>query len=86
MNDLFLFSLLTYFSSLISLSIFMGLIFFRGLAWQYTAETIAIVVVEVIMAFLVQSDVMTTARAMLIFCLFPLSLVLVGTLEHFGFD
>jgi hypothetical protein len=64
----------------------MGLIFFRGLAWQYTAETIAIVVVEVIMAFLVQSDVMTTSRAMLILCLFPLSLVLVGTLEHFGFD
>lgn len=64
----------------------MGLIFFRGLAWQYTAETIAIVVVEVIMAVAVQSDVMTTGRAMLILCLFPLSLVLVGALEHFGFD
>ena len=64
----------------------MGLIFFRGLAWQYTAETIAIVVVEIIMGILVQSQIMTTARAVMVFTIFPLSLVLVATLEHFGFD
>ena len=64
----------------------MGLIFFRGLAWQYTAETIAIVVVEIIMGILVQNEVMSTARALLVFMIFPLSLVLVATLEHFGFD
>jgi hypothetical protein len=34
----------------------MGLIFFRGWPWQHTAETIAIVVVEVLMAFFVQSE------------------------------
>ena len=64
----------------------MCLIFVRGLAWQYTAETIAIVVVEFIMAFLVQGDVMTTYTAVFILMIFPLSLVLVATLEHFGFD
>jgi hypothetical protein len=64
----------------------MGLIFVRGLAWQYTAETIAIVVVEFIMAYLVQSKVMTTGRGFLIMTIFPLSLVLVATLEYLGFD
>ena len=64
----------------------MGLIFFRGLAWQYTAETIAIVVVEVIMGLLVQKDVMTLSRAMFVFSVFPLSIVLVAGLEAIGFD
>ena len=64
----------------------MGLIFFRGLAWQYTAETIAIVAVEVVVAWMVQKEVMTMGRAAIILSLFPLSLVLVGTLEHFGLD
>lgn len=69
-----------------SLSIFMSLIFVRGLAWQYTAETIAIIVVQFIMAYLVQSENMTTGRAIFVLSIFPLSLVLVATLEYFGFD
>jgi hypothetical protein len=64
----------------------MSLIYIRGLAWQYTAETIAIVVVEFIMAYLVQSKVMTVGRGALIMAIFPLSLVLVATLEYFGLD
>jgi Ca2+/Na+ antiporter len=68
------------------LSIFMGLIFFRGLAWQYTAETIAIVVVEFVMAILLKSKTMTMSRAVLVFSIFPLSIVLVAGLEAIGFD
>lgn len=68
------------------LSIFMCLIFFRGLAWQYTAETITIVVVEFIMAWMVQSEVMNGKRAAIVLALFPLSLLLVATLEFFGLD
>lgn len=68
------------------LSIFMCLIFVRGLAWQYTAETIAIVIVEFIMAYLVQKDHMTSMTALFVMLIFPLSLVLVATLEYFGFD
>jgi len=64
----------------------MCLIFVRGLAWQYTAETISIVVVEFMMAYLVQRDVMTTGTAAFVLSIFPLSLVLVATLEHLGFD
>mmetsp|Transcript_23350 Transcript_23350/g.32619 ORF Transcript_23350/g.32619 Transcript_23350/m.32619 type:complete len:572 (+) Transcript_23350:144-1859(+) len=68
------------------LSIFMGLIYWRGLAWQYTAETIAIVVVELILSILVQREVMTMKWGLFVFSLFPLSLVLVATLEAYGFD
>jgi len=68
------------------LSIFMGLIFFRGLAWQYTAETIAIVVVEFTMMCIAQKDVLTTFTAAGIMAIFPLSIALVATLEAFGFD
>jgi len=68
------------------LSIFMGLIYVRGLAWQYTAETIAIVVVQLIMGIAVQRKSMTAFDGILVLSLFPLSLVLVGVLEAFGFD
>lgn len=68
------------------LSIFMGLIFFRGLAWQYTAETISIIVTEVIVAILVQANYMTLFRGCIIFALFPLSLAIVAILEGMGFD
>uniref|UniRef100_A0A7S0AGX5 EF-hand domain-containing protein n=1 Tax=Minutocellus polymorphus TaxID=265543 RepID=A0A7S0AGX5_9STRA len=68
------------------LSIFMGLVYFRGLAWQYTAETIAIVLVEVLMSVLVQRSKMSTFQGLLVLFIFPLSLVLVATLEAFGLD
>lgn len=57
-----------------------------GLAWQYTAETISIVVVELIMAMLVRKSVMTAGTALFVISIFPLSLVLVAVLEAIGFD
>mmetsp|Transcript_24639 Transcript_24639/g.57839 ORF Transcript_24639/g.57839 Transcript_24639/m.57839 type:complete len:551 (+) Transcript_24639:106-1758(+) len=68
------------------LSIFMGLIYMRGLAWQYTAETASIVFVQFIIAYAVQTEVMTTGKALGILSLFPLSLLFVAVLEFFGFD
>lgn len=68
------------------LSIFMGLLFFRGLAWQYTAETIAIILVEFIVGFLVRNKTLSTGRALLIGLVFPMSIALVATLEALGFD
>lgn len=68
------------------LSIFMGLIYFRGIAWQYTSETIAIVLSQLIVGFLTRTYVMTTGRALIIFSIFPLSLILVELLESMGFD
>ena len=68
------------------LSIFMGLIFFRGLASEYSAETIAILVVEFIMAAVVQMDILTTAHGVVIVMIFPLSIALVAVLHSLGFD
>jgi len=68
------------------LCIFMALIYIRGLAWQYTAETAAIVIVQFIMAYLVQNEVMTTGVALGVLSIFPLSLVFVAVLEYLGFD
>jgi len=68
------------------LSIFMGLIYIRGLAWQYTAETIAILVVEFAMGIFVQKKKMTTLEGLVVLSIFPLSLVLVAVLEALGFD
>lgn len=68
------------------LSIFMGLIFFRGLAWQYTAETISIILVEFFMAWIVQRDRLSSLHALIVLSVFPLSLVVVAVLEALGFD
>jgi len=68
------------------LCIFMGLIYFRGLAWQYTAETAAIVIVQFIMAYLVQKPVMTTKIALVVLAIFPASLIFVALLGALGFD
>jgi len=68
------------------LCIFMGIIYTRGLAWQYTAETAVIVVVQFIMAILVQNKVMTSGMGLAVISIFPLSLVFVSVMEYFGFD
>lgn len=68
------------------LSIFMGLIFFRGLAWAYTAETIAIVAVEIVVGLCVQAQVMTASRGFMIMAIFPASIAFVAFLEAIGLD
>lgn len=68
------------------LSIFMGLIFFRGLAWQYTAETISIVLVQIIIYYMTLRDVLTAFNGLVIIAVFPLSIILIATLEALGFD
>ncbi|KAL7575815.1 hypothetical protein ACA910_003139 [Epithemia clementina (nom. ined.)] len=68
------------------LSIFMGLIFFRGLAWQYTAETISILTCQFIVGAMMLASDLTLGRACIIFSLFPLSIGLVAVLEAIGLD
>ena len=66
------------------LSLFMGLIVFRGIAWEYTAETIAIVVVQFIVGMIASKSKMISFDAYLILSLYPLSIVLVASLEALG--
>jgi len=68
------------------LSIFMGLIFFRGLAWQYSAETLAILLCQFVVGFFVQAPDMKYSRGALILTIFPLSIALVAGLEAIGID
>mmetsp|Transcript_12594 Transcript_12594/g.19166 ORF Transcript_12594/g.19166 Transcript_12594/m.19166 type:complete len:546 (+) Transcript_12594:112-1749(+) len=68
------------------LSIFMALIYFRGLAWEYTAETIAIVLVQFVLGLIVQAPVMTSFKGLVILSIFPASILLVMGLEAIGFD
>lgn len=68
------------------LSIFMALIYFRGLAWQYSAETISIILVQFMVGVVALKDKMSLGTAIIIFSLFPLSVVLVATLEYLGMD
>eukprot|EP00541_Cyclophora_tenuis_P000268 CAMPEP_0116543568 /NCGR_PEP_ID=MMETSP0397-20121206/1637_1 /TAXON_ID=216820 /ORGANISM="Cyclophora tenuis, Strain ECT3854" /LENGTH=553 /DNA_ID=CAMNT_0004067689 /DNA_START=47 /DNA_END=1708 /DNA_ORIENTATION=- len=68
------------------LSIFMGLIFFRGLAWAYTAETLTIVLVEFILGIMLQGKLLTHYGGFVIIAIFPLSIVLVAFLKGFGFN
>jgi Ca2+/Na+ antiporter len=73
-------------SNTFCLSIFMGLVFFRKLAWSYTAETISIVAVEYALAIMVQRNKLSTFQGFVILMFYPLSLVFVATLEHLGID
>jgi len=68
------------------LSILLGLIYFRKLAWQYTAETLAIVGVQLAIFFITRKKNMTMMDAFIIAAIFPLSLALVVVLEYLGFD
>lgn len=68
------------------LAIFMGLIYFRGLAWQYTAETISIVLVQFIIYYMTKGKTQTKLEGLLIIAIFPLSIALVAGLEAFGLD
>lgn len=70
------------------LFIFLVMIWIQGLVWEFTAETIAIVVVQLMMGFLVLTKSAHTMQdAYLILGIYPASLVLVWTLENvFGLD
>lgn len=69
------------------LSVFLLLIYVRGLAWEFSAETISILFVELVIGVLAFRSVHTVPYAYVILSLYPLSLALVYVLENvFGFD
>lgn len=69
------------------LGVFLGLIYFRGLAWTFSAECLAIILVELVMAaFSYLKRTMTLGDALFIVTLYPLSLALVYYLKGQGLD
>jgi len=68
------------------LSIFMGLIFFRGLAWEFTSETIAIFLIQFVIYYMTLGDTMSSFEGLVILAIFPLSIVFVASLKAAGLD
>jgi len=66
------------------LGIFLALIFFKGIAWEFTAETISIVFVEIALFAAAQIQTHRIYHALLIFSLYPTSILLVYLLENQG--
>jgi Ca2+/Na+ antiporter len=67
------------------LGIFMMLIFTQGLAWEFSAETLAILFVEICVAAFAMKTTHTTFDAFCILALYPISLFLVAGLEAAGY-
>ena len=68
------------------LAIFMALIYYQGLSWEYCAETIAIMLCQIGVALVSLKSVQTMATAYGVALLYPACLVLVAGLESIGFD
>lgn len=68
------------------LAIFMALIYFKGLAWEFSAETISIVFAQIIVAVVSAQEYQTVVSAAGVFAVYPICLAMVATLESMGFD
>mmetsp|Transcript_42959 Transcript_42959/g.68982 ORF Transcript_42959/g.68982 Transcript_42959/m.68982 type:complete len:606 (+) Transcript_42959:173-1990(+) len=69
------------------LGIFLALVYFRGLAWEFSAETIAILFVEACMVLVARQPIQTMRMSVFVFSLFPISLLIVFVLENvFGLN
>jgi Ca2+/Na+ antiporter len=68
-------------------AIFLILIYARGLAWEFTAETTSIVVIELLMMFMAFKKSFTIFDGIIILLFYPLSLALVIIMEQsFGIN
>merc|ERR1719424_2634205 len=69
------------------LGIFYALIYYQGLAWKFTAETLSIVLVQfLVFLIVIRKSTQSMADATIIFMMYPVSLVFVAALEAMGLD
>jgi Ca2+/Na+ antiporter len=69
------------------LGIFMALIYVQGLAWKFTAETTAIVLVQfLVFGVVMKGSTQPVLNGFIVFSFYPLSLILVAALEASGLD
>jgi Ca2+/Na+ antiporter len=68
------------------LAIFMALIYFQGLAWQFTAETISILVAQILVALVSFKDMQYKHDIFFILLIYPFCIFIVAGLEGLGFD
>merc|ERR1711865_215615 len=68
------------------LAIFIALVFFQGLAWEYCAETLAILVCQIVVAMFSRKRVQTLTTGIFVLMMYPGCLFLVSWLESRGYD
>jgi len=68
------------------LGVFLALIYFRGLVWEFSSETLVILLVQVMLALFALKSKQTLLDAILVILLYPASLALVSALEGYGWD
>ena len=68
------------------LAIFMALIYFQGLVWKFSAETLAILLVEILVAGVALQPTQRLYHALFVFALYPLSICFIALVEEYGLD
>lgn len=68
------------------LGIFMLLIYTQSLVWEFFAETLSILLVQVLIALMAMKSTHNLTHGLIILSMYPLSLILVATLESMGWD
>ena len=58
----------------------------QGLVWKFSAETITILIVELLVAIVAIQPTQRLAHAVLLLAMFPASIILVASIEAIGFD
>lgn len=64
------------------LGIFLVIIYIQRLAWEFSAETLSILLIEVVMAAIAHKTTHRLLDAFLVLSLFPASLLFVWLLEN----
>lgn len=68
------------------LAIFMALVYFQGLAWEYCAETLAILTCQIAVAIASWREVQTMTTGIMVVSMYPFCLGLVSWLQSKGYD
>lgn len=68
------------------LGIFLMIVFAKELAWEFAAETLSIVVVQVIVGIIAQKRTHRLVDGIIVAAMYPLSIVLVIVLERIGLN
>eukprot|EP01041_Mallomonas_annulata_P008387 gene8387-17293_t len=68
------------------LSIFMLLVYLRGLSWEYSAETLVMLLAQLFVGVMAMRRTQTLLDACLVLSVYPLSVLLVAGLEAVGWD
>ncbi len=68
------------------LAVFLAIVFLKKLAWEFAAETISIIVVQLVVGLMTQKTTHRVLDGVIVFAMYPLTIALVVILENRGFN